>query len=146
MLVFLFKKCCSWKYIYYHVFQITIFQHNCIQYCISINIFWASDQHIGMISEGSCDPEDWSNDAENSDLHHMNKLYFKICPNRQERTVSNCDNISQYYCFCSIFDRTNLALFEHKRLLSKHFQKSYQPYNYSPLISVINVVTYYSCT
>jgi len=30
-----------------------------------------------MISEGSCDTEDWSNDAENSALHHMNKLRFK---------------------------------------------------------------------
>ncbi len=25
-------------------------------------------QHIKMISEGSCDTEDWSNDAENSAL------------------------------------------------------------------------------
>ncbi len=25
-----------------------------------------------MISEGSCDTEDWSNDAENSALHHRN--------------------------------------------------------------------------
>ncbi len=31
-----------------------------------------------MISDGSCDTEDWSNDAENSALYHMNKLYFKI--------------------------------------------------------------------
>ncbi len=31
-----------------------------------------------MISEGSCDAEDWSNDAENSALHYMNKLQFKI--------------------------------------------------------------------
>ncbi len=29
---------------------------------------WASNQHIRMISEGSCDTEDWSNDAENSAL------------------------------------------------------------------------------
>ncbi len=29
--------------------------------------FW-SNQHIRMISEGSCDTEDWSNDAENSAL------------------------------------------------------------------------------
>ncbi len=29
---------------------------------------WAADQHIIMISEGSCDTEDWSNDAENSAL------------------------------------------------------------------------------
>ncbi len=30
-----------------------------------------------MISEGSCDTEDWRNDAENSALHHRNKIYFK---------------------------------------------------------------------
>ncbi len=28
----------------------------------------SSNQHIRMISEGSCDTEDWSNDAENSAL------------------------------------------------------------------------------
>ncbi len=31
-----------------------------------------------MISEGSCDTEDWSNDAENLALHHVNKLHFKM--------------------------------------------------------------------
>ncbi len=31
-----------------------------------------------MISEGSCDTEDWSNDAENSALHQRNKLHIKI--------------------------------------------------------------------
>ncbi len=30
-----------------------------------------------MISEGSYDTEDWSNDAENSALHHMNKFHLK---------------------------------------------------------------------
>jgi len=30
--------------------------------------FKAPSQHIKMISEGSCDTEDWSNDAENSAL------------------------------------------------------------------------------
>ncbi len=29
-----------------------------------------------MISEASCDTEDWSNDAENSALHHRNELHF----------------------------------------------------------------------
>ncbi len=29
-----------------------------------------------MISDGSCDTEDWSNDAENSAFHHSNKLYI----------------------------------------------------------------------
>ncbi len=37
-----------------------------------------------MISEGSCDTEDWSNDAENSDLHRMNKLYLKKYSNRKK--------------------------------------------------------------
>ncbi len=32
-----------------------------------------------MNSEGSCDTEDWSNDAENSALHHRKKgIYFEI--------------------------------------------------------------------
>ncbi len=30
-----------------------------------------------MISEGSCDTEDQSNDAEISALHNSNKLHFK---------------------------------------------------------------------
>ncbi len=32
------------------------------------NVFWAANRHIRMISEGSCDTEDWSNDVENSAL------------------------------------------------------------------------------
>ena len=32
------------------------------------NVYWAENPHIRMISEGSCDTEDWSNDAENSAL------------------------------------------------------------------------------
>ncbi len=28
------------------------------------NVIWTANQHIRMISEGSCDTEDWSNDAE----------------------------------------------------------------------------------
>ncbi len=37
-----------------------------------------------MISEGSCDIEDWSNDAENSALHHRNKLHFTIYLNGKQ--------------------------------------------------------------
>ncbi len=44
----------------------------------SKTVFKASDQHIRMISEGSCDTEDWSNDAEKSALHQRNKLHFQI--------------------------------------------------------------------
>ncbi len=36
-----------------------------------------------MISEGSFDTEDWSNDAENSALHHINKLHLKIYSDRK---------------------------------------------------------------
>ncbi len=36
-----------------------------------------------MISEGSCDTGDWSDDAENSALHHRNKLHFKVYSNRK---------------------------------------------------------------
>ncbi len=36
------------------------------------------NQYIRMISEGSCDSEAWSDDAENSALHYRNKLQFKV--------------------------------------------------------------------
>ncbi len=32
------------------------------------NISWTADQHIRMISEESCDIEDWGNDAKNLPL------------------------------------------------------------------------------
>jgi len=32
------------------------------------NVSWASNHNIRVISEGSCDTEDWSNDTENSAL------------------------------------------------------------------------------
>ncbi len=37
-----------------------------------------------MISEGSCDTEDWSYNAENSALDHRNKLHFKIYSHRKQ--------------------------------------------------------------
>jgi len=33
---------------------------------IMIKCFLTANQHIRLISEGSCDTEDWSSDAENS--------------------------------------------------------------------------------
>ncbi len=53
-----------------------------------------------MISEGSCDTEDWSNDAENSALHHRKKTIFYIKYIKIENIIVNCNNISQYYCIC----------------------------------------------
>ncbi len=37
-----------------------------------------------MISEGSCDTEDWSNDAENSALRQKNKLDIKKYQHRKK--------------------------------------------------------------
>ncbi len=37
-----------------------------------------------MISEGSCDTEDWSNGAKNLALRHRNKRHFKIYLNRKQ--------------------------------------------------------------
>jgi len=37
-----------------------------------------------VISEGSCDTEDWSNDAENSALITGYKLHFTIYSHRQQ--------------------------------------------------------------
>ncbi len=45
----------------YHVRGRTVFN-------IDNNVCWAANQHSRMISEGSCDTEDWSNDAGNSAL------------------------------------------------------------------------------
>jgi len=46
-----------------------------------LNIFernlHATNQHIIMISKGSCDTEDWSKYAENSALHYRDKLHLK---------------------------------------------------------------------
>jgi len=36
------------------------------------------EHHIRVICEGSCDTEDWSNDAENSALITGYKLHFTI--------------------------------------------------------------------
>ncbi len=45
-----------------------------------INVYCAVNQHIRIISEGSCDIEDWSNDAENSAL--ITEIKFKTYLNR----------------------------------------------------------------
>ncbi len=47
-------------------------------------MFWAANQYSRMISEWSCDTDDWSNDAENSALNHRNKLHFKIYSNSKQ--------------------------------------------------------------
>ncbi len=64
-----------------------------------------------MISEGSCDTENWSKDAENSSLiTEINNIlkYITI-----EKNNLNCNNILLYYVF--FFIKINL----HKIILSK---------------------------
>ncbi len=50
----------------YHGFHKNIKQHNCLQ--LWLKKIYPPNQHIRMFSEGSCDTEDWNNDAENSAL------------------------------------------------------------------------------
>ncbi len=85
-----------------------------------INVSWAVN-HDRMISEGSCDTEDWWNYAENSALHHSNKLHFKIW---NRKVHLKCCNLSQFYC---IFDQINVALVNarHKNFFFKSYQCIY---------------------
>jgi len=43
-----------------------------------IIISLAPNQHIKMISEGSYDTKDWSNDTDHLLSNHRNNLHFKI--------------------------------------------------------------------
>ncbi len=52
----------------YYSLHKTIKQHLFSTLILIRNVSTAANQHISMISEGSCDTEDWSNDAENSAL------------------------------------------------------------------------------
>jgi len=42
---------------------------------------YTANQHVRMISKGSCDTEDWGNDAVNSALITGNKLHLKNIKN-----------------------------------------------------------------
>ncbi len=84
-LYFLFLPKTEW----YHIFQKKYeAAHQFSTLIIIRNVSWAVNQHIRMISEGSFDTEDWSNDAENSALitginyiwlnSHIEDRYFKL--------------------------------------------------------------------
>ncbi len=60
-----------------------------------------------MTFEGQCDTEDWSNDAENSALHHRNKYNFKIYYNRKQ-------------LFYIVTKFRNIAVFKYHRWLNKY--------------------------
>ncbi len=57
-----------------------------------------------MISEGSCDTVDWSNGCCFA-LTEINYILKDI-----QIGILNCNIISQYYCFCCVFDQMNVAL------------------------------------
>jgi len=65
-----------------------------------MGFFLASNQHIRIISEGSCDTEDWSNDAENC---FDGRKFFFYC--------------IQFYC---IFDQINAALVSIRDSFQQH--------------------------
>ncbi len=70
---------CVYIYIYIYIYS---FKKNIREQKQAIfiadnnNVSWAVNQHIKMISEGSCDTEDWINDAENSALPSQELIIF----------------------------------------------------------------------
>ncbi len=73
-----------------------------------------------MISEGSCDTEDWSNDAGNSALHHRNNYILKCIV-----IENSCIDISQYYSFYCDFDQINVVFV--RDFFQKHLQITWTP-------------------
>jgi len=64
-------------------------------YCSSKNAetqkYESAANHIRLISEGSCDTEDWSNDAENS--------FYNKFKQEKKRLILNFNNISDSPAF-----------------------------------------------
>ncbi len=70
-----------------------------------------------MISKRSCDTENWSNDEENSALHHRNNItFYNIL---KLKTFLICNYISQY-CFFFFFNQINSALMSRRYLFQNH--------------------------
>ncbi len=75
------------------------------------NVLWAANQHFRMVSEGSCDTEEWSNEFRFDIKKYILKciiFFFKYC-----------NNISQYYYFYSILNQINTALVSIRYFLQK---------------------------
>ncbi len=73
---------------------------------MKIIVSLAANQHIRMISEGSCDIENWRNDAESSALH-WNKLHVKNI-----NIQNSCFKQFLLYLtiFTNIFNQINAAI------------------------------------
>ncbi len=74
----------------------------------------------------------WSNDAENSALHHRNKLHFKL----YWTVILNSNNISQYYRF-TVFLIKYIQTWWAKK---KKKKKKKHTLTYSPLRGEIGVL------
>ncbi len=49
-----------------------------------------------MISKESCDSEDWSNDAENSNIFYLKYIYLILKYINIETIILKCNNISLF--------------------------------------------------
>ncbi len=79
-----------------------------------------------MISEGSCDTEGWSNDAENSALHHRN---IKIYSNRKLYIwiIEIFHNITVLQYYNITFDQIHAALVSIRDYFQKHLKNLIDP-------------------
>ncbi len=62
------------------------------------NVPWAANQYIRMISEESCDTEDWSNDAENSHAL-ITAINYILQYNHRKLLFDNCYLITIFHGF-----------------------------------------------
>ncbi len=93
------------------------------------NVSWSANQHIAMISERSCDTEDWSNDAENSkktfffwdqinsvlvnQKYFFKKIKFSPTPNFEQLCII-------YQIYCASLDYLTWESTSHLRWRSVH--------------------------
>ncbi len=82
------------------------------------NVSWSPNQHIRMISEASCDTEDWSNDAENSAL--ITEINYSLKYIHNENSIIAI--IFHSSTVFTVFLINKCSLGEQKRLLKKTWQ------------------------
>ncbi len=115
-------------FFFYHSLHKNIKQNLFSMLLIIRNV--AANQHIRMISEGSCDTEDWSNDALPS---QEKKIHFKIFSNRKQFFVIIFHNVTVFLYFWSNKSLEscfiNIKILNHLKLLNggvhKHIFKKY---------------------
>ncbi len=73
-----------------------------------------------MISEGSCDTEDWSNDAENSAL--ITETIY-ILKHSYRKLILNCNNITVFIAVIICFDQINAVLVSIRDFFNNNYSK-----------------------